>query len=320
MPEKVFLSYTRNDLEVAKSLERALGAAGVKVWRDQEGLYGGAQWPKAIGEAIASSVTLVLVWSACAAQSYFVEFEWTTALALRKSIVPCRLDDTPLPPSLSAVHWVACEDLQAALPAIIRAVHMPSSQADPVRESEVIDKLKRVETIEPKEALQEARAVFSQEGWIVSGNAYAAGGNIIINHKSWSNVTVALSALAAVVVIITLALTFKNGGRNNENANAGSISNSVENQNVDVVSSFTGYVVDQDDNPIDGASLEIKELPGQTLPIIGRTTSDGDFHIINIPAAIGTRCVVQVTAPGFGPRSESIVLPGPKKFILKKEQ
>lgn len=318
MPERVFLSYTRSDLEAAKSLEQALVAAGAKVWRDQEGLYGGARWPKAIGEAIASSITLVLVWSAYAAQSHFVEFEWTTALALRKSIVPCLLDDTPLPPSLRAVHWVACKDLQAALPAIIRAVHMADTQTDSVRELEVIDKLKRVETTEPKEALREARAVFSQQGWIVSGSAYAAGGNIIINHKSWSNLIVALSALAAVVLAIILALTFKSRGRNNENASAGGISNRIENQNVGLVSSFTGYVVDQDDNPIDGASLEIKELPGQTSPITGRTTSDGDFHITNIPAAIGTRCVLQVTAPGFGTRSESIVLPGPKTFKLKK--
>jgi TIR domain len=318
MPGKVFLSYTRSDLETARRLERALVAAGVEVWRDQEGLYGGAQWPKAIGEAIASSAMLVLVWSARAARSHFVELEWTIALALKKSIVPCMLDNTHLPPSLSAINWVSCEDLQTALPAIIRAVHMPKSQADPVRQSEVIDKLQGVDTTEPEEALRKAKVVFSQEDWGVSGSAYAAGDNII-NHKSWPNVIVVLSAIAAVILVIILTLTFRNDGRNKENPGAGGTANRVENQNLGNMSDFKGYVEDEDGNLIDGARLEIKELPGQTSPIIGLTTSDGDFYIANIPAAIGTRCVVVVTAPGFPQHSESIVvLPGPKMITLKR--
>lgn len=38
--------------------------------------------------------------------SNFVELEWTTALALRNPILPCRLDGTPLPASLSALQAV----------------------------------------------------------------------------------------------------------------------------------------------------------------------------------------------------------------------
>ena len=40
-----------------------LRAHGITVWRDQDSLYGGQNWPKAIGEAIAAHDVLLLVWS-----------------------------------------------------------------------------------------------------------------------------------------------------------------------------------------------------------------------------------------------------------------
>jgi hypothetical protein len=43
----------------------------------------------AIGEAIAAHDHVMLLWSKTAAQSHFVEFEWNTAVALRKTILPC---------------------------------------------------------------------------------------------------------------------------------------------------------------------------------------------------------------------------------------
>ena len=95
---QVFLSYARSDLPTLQPLLQALGAHGITVWRDQDNLYGGQHWPKAIGEAIAAHEVLMLVWSQEAAASHFVELEWNTALALQKSILPCCLDSTPLPP------------------------------------------------------------------------------------------------------------------------------------------------------------------------------------------------------------------------------
>jgi hypothetical protein len=46
---RVFISYARHDLNHIQQLERALQAHDVSVWRDQESIYGGQQWPKAIG-------------------------------------------------------------------------------------------------------------------------------------------------------------------------------------------------------------------------------------------------------------------------------
>src|SRR3981081_2261579 len=103
---QVFLSYARRDLPNLQSLLPAPGAHGITIWRDQDNLYGGQHWPKAIGEAIAAHDVLLLVWPQEATASHFVDFEWNTALALQKSVIPGLLDQTPLPPALSAINGI----------------------------------------------------------------------------------------------------------------------------------------------------------------------------------------------------------------------
>lgn len=65
----IFLSYARGNVSLAIELERALEATGVKVWRDQEKLYAGAQWPKDLGDAVAAQDALLLLWTEPAARS-----------------------------------------------------------------------------------------------------------------------------------------------------------------------------------------------------------------------------------------------------------
>ena len=117
---KVFLSYARRDLPSLQAVLQDLAAHGIAVWRDQDNLYGGQRWPKAIGEAIAVHDVLLLVWSQEAAASHFVEFEWNTALALQKRILPCLLDQTPLPPALSAINGIDARQPHEAFPRFCR--------------------------------------------------------------------------------------------------------------------------------------------------------------------------------------------------------
>ena len=58
---RVFISYSRDDLSTAQQLEGALQAHDIAVWRDQESIYGGQQWPKIIGDTIAANDYVLLV-------------------------------------------------------------------------------------------------------------------------------------------------------------------------------------------------------------------------------------------------------------------
>ena len=109
----IFLSYSRADLPLIEQLEAQLKShQDISIWRDQEQIYGGQKWPKVLGEAIAAQDVFLLAWSKNAAASHFVEFEWCTAIALKKTIVLYLLDSSSLhqpspqqKPSESTIRW-----------------------------------------------------------------------------------------------------------------------------------------------------------------------------------------------------------------------
>lgn len=124
-----FISYAREDGSAAKVLEAGLQENGISVWRDQQSLQAGQDWPEALGEAIAAQDCFVLLWSAHAHGSNFVKREWNSAFAQNKPILPVRLDGTPLPPSLRAVHSLEGEDLQEIIPKIVAAIDQQPTPA-----------------------------------------------------------------------------------------------------------------------------------------------------------------------------------------------
>ena len=113
-----------------KKIEQSLQERGHISWRDQESVYAGQNWPKAIGEAIADNDFLLLFWSERAKNAHFVEFEWSTAIALRKQILPIFLDKTPLPPSLSAVNGILLENIENDFSKIVKALEHSAPEID----------------------------------------------------------------------------------------------------------------------------------------------------------------------------------------------
>jgi hypothetical protein len=166
----VFFSYSRNDLALIKELETQLKAQPkISIWRDQQKIYGGQKWTKVLGEAIADQEVVLLAWSKRAAASYFVEFEWTTAIALKKRIVPCPMDHTPLPASLAAIHAISVDDL----PKIVTALTGVGLVEDRGRRTEVVSTLGQITTTKLNEEL-EAVGGFDPRGWTVLGNVIQA--------------------------------------------------------------------------------------------------------------------------------------------------
>jgi TIR domain-containing protein len=134
----LFLSYARADLDTVDPLVRNLQASGLRVWRDQDSLYSGQRWPKAIGEAIAAQEAVLLVWSRRAAQSPWVEFEWTTALALQKPLLLCHLDRTSLPPVLQAVQSIPGNEGSATVQRLLVALQALPNSGNVGRQQEVL--------------------------------------------------------------------------------------------------------------------------------------------------------------------------------------
>jgi TIR domain len=154
----VFLSYSRSDLARIEQLQAQLKShPDISVWHDQEKIYGGQKWPKRLGEEIANRDVFLLAWSKHSAASHFVEFEWCTAIALKKTIVPCLLDDTSLAPSLKTFHGYRLGDVAGLIKSLRTA-----PPADEQRRKPVIRKLDEITATEETAVLAQAKAVFAQ--------------------------------------------------------------------------------------------------------------------------------------------------------------
>ena len=83
-----FLSYARADAEFVLRLAKDLRAAGASVWVDQLDITPGQRWDRAVEDALAKCVELVVILSPAAVESTNVMDEVSLALEDGKTVVP----------------------------------------------------------------------------------------------------------------------------------------------------------------------------------------------------------------------------------------
>jgi TPR repeat protein len=89
---RVFISYSRDDLEFANQLDAALNACGFECVIDRQGISGGEDWKRRLGSLISEADTVVFVLSPTSARSPICAWEVEEAALLGKRILPvnCR--------------------------------------------------------------------------------------------------------------------------------------------------------------------------------------------------------------------------------------
>lgn len=111
MPDDIFISYSRRDLEFVTRLASDLDAKVAGVWFDKSDIRAGQRWRDSIAEGIRACKVVVLVLSPDAAASKNVQDEINQALEGDKTIIPV----------------------------LYRAVELEGGLADLVRETQTID-------------------------------------------------------------------------------------------------------------------------------------------------------------------------------------
>lgn len=104
--QKIFLSYSRKDIDFARKLSMDLEKAGYDVWWDLTDLRGGDDWVRVIPDAIAKSEFFIVVLSPNSVESEWVRKEYTQALSLRKKIVPIMFTPCTVPFALNTINYV----------------------------------------------------------------------------------------------------------------------------------------------------------------------------------------------------------------------
>jgi hypothetical protein len=156
---KVFISYAREDLEIAKKLRNDLEKAGINTWLDKEDLLPGQYWKTVIIREIKeSSHFIALLSSKALSKEGFVQKELKTALEIldylpsgRAFVIPARIDDCePADEKLQDIHWADLfPSYEDGLNKILRVL-APTTKVEPKKEEPV----NQLQTSKPKYQLR----------------------------------------------------------------------------------------------------------------------------------------------------------------------
>lgn len=104
--QKIFISYSRKDMDFVRKLAGDLEKAGYDVWWDITDLRGGDDWVSTLPAAIKSSQFFIIVLTPSSVESEWVRKEYTQALSLRKKIIPIMLAACDVPFALNTINFV----------------------------------------------------------------------------------------------------------------------------------------------------------------------------------------------------------------------
>jgi len=104
--QKIFISYSRKDIDFVRKLAGDLEKAAYDVWWDITDLQGGDDWVKTLPAAIAESQLFIIVLTPNSIKSEWVQKEYTQALNLHKKIVPIMTEFCEVPFALNTINFI----------------------------------------------------------------------------------------------------------------------------------------------------------------------------------------------------------------------
>jgi len=146
----IFISYKREEQQVARRLADALQKKGWSVWWDPK-LRVGERFDDAIEEALKDAKSVIVIWSKLSVQSSYVRDEATFALN-RNKLVPIQIEEVNLPfrfegiQSAQLINWDGSDNfpgfqkLIADLKIILGEPSLEVKKADQEAESKPIRK------------------------------------------------------------------------------------------------------------------------------------------------------------------------------------
>lgn len=180
-----FLSFKRDaasnqafrDHELAQALRTALAdrqilvecfpperpANGRPAGRSPDGpvRYGQPGWPEEVGKRIAAHADFLVLWSANAAASHIIAFEFHMAMLLQRRITALLTDGTLLRPKLVPSHTVSLEStVDHAAEQVARLLQSPPPPADAGRVRDVVRKLARFNETKPAQVMRKLGIVY----------------------------------------------------------------------------------------------------------------------------------------------------------------
>ncbi len=124
----VFISYSRSDADVVRSIHEALAEAGREPWIDWRDIPPTAEWLKEVYAAIDAADDFLFMLSSAALDSPTCELELQHALDNNKRLIPVVVEDIQpegVRDEVSALNWIFCragDDFESAVRVLFEAI------------------------------------------------------------------------------------------------------------------------------------------------------------------------------------------------------
>lgn len=149
---EVFISYAREDAEVARKLYKELKKNSISAWLDKEDLLPGMNWEHEIQYQIRKSSHFIALMSKNSVNKKgYVQKELKQGLEILREypenevyLIPVRIDDSvPQSFELQKIHWVdLLDDWDSSIRKIIKVVSLRNDDQGKIRVSEKKEKIK----------------------------------------------------------------------------------------------------------------------------------------------------------------------------------
>ncbi len=126
----IFVAHTQEDVQCAEQMRKGFEMQGYTAWREPSTLDPSSPtYPRIVETAILGSGAVILVWSASAAKSQWLQRFIAFAQRLQKQIVPVVIDGTSLPPTLLSVEQITGQaPYTDAVPQLLPLLPTPNSK------------------------------------------------------------------------------------------------------------------------------------------------------------------------------------------------
>lgn len=140
MNHDVFISYSSQDMGAAQAICHVLEQNEIRCWMAPRNIPPGSDYGDVIDDAIKTCKAVVILFSETAATSQYVKSEINIAFEEQKTIIPFRLDQTPLKGQnrliLNKTHWIdAYPDYKTKFNDLLNAVSLSLGLNDNFKQS-----------------------------------------------------------------------------------------------------------------------------------------------------------------------------------------
>lgn len=126
----IFISYSRNDLEIAEKIVSVLAESKLDTWIDWKSIPKGEKFGHEIYQGIEGATVFLFLISPNSVQSEWCQKEISHALRNKKRIIPILIKDTDgnsIPTGISERNWIHCrenrDDFNKAITEVLNTIH-----------------------------------------------------------------------------------------------------------------------------------------------------------------------------------------------------